>query len=148
MSKYSIQLSQEQRHELEQLVHSGHAPARQLLHAQVLLKTDRGLLGPRWSDRQIREAFGVGDSTMTRIRHRFVQEGLQSALTRRKQPDRPAKRILQGEQEAQLIVLACSQSPAGQSRWTMRRLTERLLELEVVERISDETVRLTLKKTR
>jgi transposase len=146
MSKYSIQLTQEQRHHLEQIVRSGQAAARTIMHAQVLLKTDKGACGPRWSDRHIREALGVGDTTMTRIRHRFVQGGLEEALHRHQQPERPEKRKLNGAQEAQLIVLACSQAPQGQERWTMHLLRERLIELEIVESISEETVRTTLKK--
>ncbi len=97
MSHYSIHLSQEQRDTREQLTQSGAAPARKIMHAQVLLTTDKGELGPRWSDRQIQEAVGVGESTLKRIRQRFVQGGLQVALERKPQPERPGKRKLDGE---------------------------------------------------
>lgn len=147
MSKYSIHLTAQQRQQIEQKVRVGQAPAREILHAQVLLKMDKGDDGPRWSDRRIREAFPIGDSTLTRIRRLFVQEGLQAALQRKKQPDRPQKRRLDGAQEANLLLLACSDAPAGQERWTAQLLKERLIELHIVETISDETVRLTLKKT-
>ena len=147
MSNYSIHLSQEQRDTLEQLTRSGVAPARKIMHAQVLLKTDKGELGPRWSDRQIQEAFGVGESTLKRIRQRFVQGGLQAALERKPQPERPRKRKLDGEQEALLVLLACSEAPHGHERWTMSLLRERMIELQIVQTVSEETVRMTLKKT-
>ena len=147
MSNYTIHLSQEQRDTLEQLTRSGAAPARKILHAQVLLKTDKGQLGPRWSDRGIQEAFGVGESTLKRIRQRFVQGGLQVALERKPQPPRPEKRKLDGEQEALLVLLACSEAPHGQECWSIRLLRERLIELQIVSTISEETVRMTLKKT-
>lgn len=147
MSKYSIHLTAEQRQQLEQKVRVGQAPAREILHAQVLLKLDKGENGPRWSDRRIREAFPIGDSTLTRIRRLFVQEGMEAALKRKRQPERPQKRKLDGAQEASLLMLACSDAPSGQERWTAQLLKERLIELHIVENISDETVRLTLKKT-
>lgn len=113
----------------------------------MLLKTDKGPLGPRWSDRRIQDAFGVGESTIKRIRQRFVQAGLEAALSRKRQPERPHKRRLDGEQEALLVLLACSDAPQGCERWTVQVLRERLIELQIVETASDETVRLTLKKT-
>ena len=148
MSKYSIHLTGEQRQQLEQKVRVGQARAREILYAQVLLKMDKGEQGPRWTDRRIQEAFPISDSTLTRLRRRYVQGGLQAALTRKAQPERPQKRKLDGEQEALLILLACSEAPAGQERWTARLLKEHLLDLEIVQGdISEETVRLTLKKT-
>ena len=147
MSNYSIHLSQEQRDTLEQLTRSGAAPARKIMHAQVLLKTDKGEFGPRWSDRQIQEAFEVGESTLKRIRQRFLQEGLQAALERKRQPERPHKRKLDGEQEALLVLLACSEAPHGHERWTMSLLRDRMIELQIVQMVSEETVRMTLKKT-
>ena len=147
MSNYSIHLSQEQRDSLEHLTRRGAEPARKIMHAQVLLKTDKGELGPRWSDRQLQEAFGVGESTLKRIRQRFLQGGLQAALERKRQPDRPHKRRLDGEQEALLVLLACSEAPHGHERWTISLLHERLIELQIVQTVSEETVRMTLKKT-
>ncbi len=147
MSKYSIHLSQEQRETLEQIIHRGTAPARKIMHAQVLLKTDQGKWGPRWSDRELQESFGVGESTLKRIRQRFVFEGLQAALERKPHPERPEKRKLDGEQEALLVLLACSDAPHGHERWSISMLKERLIELQIVETISEETVRMTLKKT-
>ena len=147
MAKYSVILTAAQREALEQLIRRGMAPARQLTHARILLKADRGPQGPRWSERQIHEALEVGESTVRRVRQRFVQEGMEAALSRRPQPARPQKRILDGEQEAHLLALLCGQSPAGQERWTMRLVASKLVELEIVTSVSHETVRQVLKKT-
>ena len=147
MAKYSVSLTAAQRESLEQLISAGTAAARKLAHARILLKADRGPQGPRWSERQIHEALEVGESTVRRVRQRFVQEGLEAALTRRPQPERPQQRKLDGEQEAYLIALLCGQTPAGQERWTMRLVASKLVELELVTSVSHETVRQVLKKT-
>jgi transposase len=146
MSKYSVRLSLHQRKSVEQVVRSGTAPARKIMHAQILLKADKGEQGPGWSDQQIRDAIGVGESVIRRVRQRFVEQGLEDALNRRQQPARPAKQKLDGEQEAHLIALMCTQQPEGQERWTLRTLADRLVELEIVESVSHETVRSVLKK--
>jgi len=117
------------------------------LHAQILLKVDQGPSGPNWSNKQIQEAFGAVESTVWRVRTRFLQNSLPVAIERRSQPDRPEKRKLAGEQEAHLIALACQKPPDGRESWTLRMLADKLVELEVVESISHETVRTTLKKT-
>lgn len=148
MGQYSITLSQEQRQRVEQLVRAGTAPARSIKHAHILLKADTSSQGPAWSDRQIQEAFEVGYSTVLRVRKQFVQHGLEAALFRKAQPSRPDKRKLDGVQEAQVIAVVCHQKPQGRTRWTMRLLAKRLVELEIVESISPETVRQVLKKTR
>ncbi len=147
MGQYSITLSQQQRHTLEQFVKTGTAPARAITPAQVMLKADDSSLGPKWSDRQIEEAFAMSYKTILRIRKRFVQQGMQAAVHRRKQPERPQKRKLDGEQEARVIALLCQESPEGSEQWSLRLLAGRLVELEIVESISHETVRQTLKKT-
>jgi transposase len=117
------------------------------LRAQILLKADVGEGGPGWTDARIAEAFDVGLSTVHRQRQRLVEEGLEAALARK--PSRQARpRKLDGEKEARLIAVACAKAPEGYARWTMRLLADRLVELKVVEAISDETVRRTLKKTR
>jgi transposase len=146
MGKHSITLRPEQRQSLEQFVTAGTARARAILHAQVLLKADDSSQGPRWSDRQIEEAFAVSYRTILRIRKRFRQDGLQVALQRKQQPERPQKRKLDGVQEAQVIAVLCSQQPQGQERWTLRLLAGRVVELEIVQSISHETLRQTLKK--
>lgn len=146
MSKYSVRLSREQRQMVEQLVQSGTAPARKIMHAHILLKADKGEQGAAWSDQRIRAAFGVGETVIRRVRQRFVENGVEDALNRRRQPARPEKQRLDGKQEAQLIALLCSEQPEGQERWTLRALADRLVELEIVEKVSHETVRSVLKK--
>src|SRR6266568_4634350 len=120
MKKHIICLSEEQRQFLQQIVKAGQAPARQILHAQILLKVDASPCGPNWSNQQIQEAFGAVESTIWRVRTRFLAEGLPAAVTRRAQPERPSKRKLPGEQEAHLIALACQNPPDGRERWTLR----------------------------
>ncbi len=144
--KYVVRLSSEERASLEALVKIGKGAADKRLRAQVLLKADVGEGGPGWTDARIAEAFEVGLSTVHRQRQRLVEEGLDAALLRKpsRQP-RPLK--LDGEREAHLIAIACAKAPEGHARWTMQLLADRLVELKVVARISDETVRRTLKKT-
>jgi hypothetical protein len=144
---YRVAWSEEQRAELRGLVGSGAAPARMLTRARILLKADHGEGGPGWADAAIAGALDVDPSTVQRVRRRFVQEGLTAALER-KRPDRVYERALDGKQEAKLIALACSDAPDGADRWSLRLLADELVRLEVVEAISHETVRQTLKKTR
>ncbi len=144
--KHDIELSEQQRFVLQQLISSGQAPARQLAHARILLKIDRNAPGPCWTDEQVAEAFEMSRYTVIRIRERFVNHGLDDALTHRPHTQTRA-RALDGEQEAHLIALSCSPAPAGQARWTLRLLANRMVELEYVERVSYETVRKVLKKT-
>lgn len=144
--KYRVTLSDVERTQLQHLLAAGTAPARQLTHARILLKADRGPQGPAWTDARIAEAVEVSQPTVARIRQQYVEQGLAAALNRRA-PRRVYRRKLDGEQEARLIALACSTPPEGQARWTLRLLADQLVELEVVEDISYQTVRRTLKKT-
>jgi hypothetical protein len=144
--KYEVELSEEQRFVLQQLITKGNAPVRQQAHARILLKIDRNVPGPRWTDEQVAEAFEMSRYTVIRIRERFVNHGLDDALTHRIHTQTRA-RALDGEQEAHLIALSCSPCPAGQARWTLRLLAGRLVELGYVEQVSHETVRQVLKKT-
>ncbi len=148
MSKYSVRLTQKQRKTVEELVKKGEAPARQIMHAQILLKSDKGEDGPGWCYKQIQEAFGIGETVIRRVRKRFIENGLEDALERRRQPVRPELRKLDGEQEAMLIATLCTEKPEGQERWTLRALANRLVELEIVEQISHETVRSVMKKNK
>jgi transposase len=145
--KHSIELTQEQREQLEEVVSKGNAAARKIWHAQILLKIDSGKDGPNWSDEQIKEAFGASSSTVRRVRLRFLEHGIDDAINRRPQPERPQKRKVIGVQEAQLIALACSEAPTGHSRWTVRLLREKAVELEITKEVGRETIRLVLKKT-
>ena len=147
MKKYRVKLSKEERQQLEQQVKTGEGPARQLMHARILLKADEGEDGPGWSDEQISEALEVSVPTSERVRRRFVEQGLQDAITRRRQPERPSKRKIDGEQEAHLIALACSPVPSGYEHWTMRLLADKMVVLGYVEQVSHKTVWETLKKT-
>jgi transposase len=143
---YPVTLTTEERAELAHLIAAGTAPARRLTHARILLKADQGPGGPGWVDERIAEAVEVSQSTVARLRKQYVEQGLAAALNRRA-PRRVYPRKLDGEQEARLIALACSTPPEGQARWTLRLLADQLVALEVVEDISYQTVRRTLKKT-
>jgi transposase len=144
-AKYVVRLSSEEREGLEILVKSGKGAADKRLRAQILLKADVGPGGPGWADVRIAEAFEVGPSTVHRLRQRLVEEGWDAALARK--PSRQARpRKLDGEKEARLIAFACGESPGGRARWTMQLLADRLVERKVVDRVSDETVRRTLKR--
>ncbi len=144
---YRVVLSEDQRAELRGLVGSGTAPARMLTRARILLKADHGEGGPGWSDAAVVGALDVNPSTVLRVRRRFVADGLTATLER-KRPDRVYTRVLDGDHEARLIAVACSATPEGADRWSLRLLADELVRLEVVPAISHETVRRTLKKTR
>jgi DNA-binding transcriptional ArsR family regulator len=145
--KYPVILSETEREELKQLIAAGTAPARKLTHARILLKADQSPEGPGWVDEAIAEAVETSQPTVSRVRKRYFEEGLEAALNRRP-PNREYRRKLDGEQEARLIALACSEPPEGQARWSLRLLADKLVELEIVEEeVSYQTVRRTLKKT-
>ena len=139
-------LTAEVRDTLEDLIASGHVPARQLTHARILLKADEAAGMPAWPDVKIADALEVSRSTVFRVRERFAWEGLEAALVHR-QPKNTKPKKLDGEQEAHLIALACSEPPKGKKRWSVRLLAERFVRLECAEEpISRELVRRTLKK--
>jgi len=147
MKKYKVTLTDEERQLLHDLIAAGKAAAQKLAHARILLKADAAEGGPAWPDARIAEALEVSTDTVGRVRQRFVEQGLEAALVRKPQ-DRPSRpRTLDGRAEARLIALACSAPPDGRAVWTMQLLADKLVELEVVGSISDETVRLALKKT-
>jgi transposase len=144
--KYPVILSDTERDHLKRLIASGTAPARKLTHARILLKADESPEGPAWVDDEVAEAVETSQPTVSRVRKQYFEEGLEAALNRRS-PNREYHRKLDGHQEARLIALACSEPPKGQARWSLRLLAERMVELEVVEDLSYQTVRRTLKKT-
>jgi len=148
MKKYKVTLTAEERQQLQQQIAAGKAAAKKLTHARILLKVDAAPGGPAWDDQRIAEAVDVSTDTIARVRQRFVEQGLEAALTRKKQEQPSRERKLDGRAEARLIALACSGPPAGRKEWTMQLLADKLVELEIVESISDETVRRILKKTR
>lgn len=143
--RYVVRLTVEEREQLEGLVNRGREAAYRRRHAQVLLLADEGEQGAGLIDREVAERVGYSARTVEQIRERCVREGLQSALERKKR-SRERTRVLDGEGEARLVSLACSKPPVGQARWTLKMLGDRLIELDVVESISEETVRLVLKK--
>jgi transposase len=147
MKKYRVTLTTEERQSLQDLIAAGKAAAQKLAHARILLKADAAPGGPAWTDERIAEAVEVSRATVERVRQRFVEQGLGAALVRKPQ-DRPSRLPkLDGRAEAHLIALACSRPPEGRTEWTMQLLADKLVELEVVDSISDETVRRTLQKT-
>jgi len=146
MKKYVVTLTEEERESLRRLTRSGKAAARKLTHARILLHADQGSEGPGWHDAKIAQGLEVSLSAIEEVRQRFVEEGLEAALARRK-PRREYRHKLEGEEEAHLIALACGTPPEGRNRWTMRLLAERMVTLEYVESVSHETVRQALKKT-
>jgi DNA-binding transcriptional ArsR family regulator len=144
--KHPVILSDTERFELKNLIAAGTAPARKLTHARILLKADQSPEGPGWVDEQVAEAVEVSQPTVSRVRKQYFEEGLEAALNRRP-PNKEYHRKLDGEQEARLVALACSEPPEGQARWSLRLLADKMVELEVVDDLSYQTVRRTLKKT-
>jgi len=144
--KYPVILTQTEREQLKDLIAAGTAPARKLTHARILLKADQSPEGPAWVDEEVADAVEVSQPTVSRVRKQYFEEGMEAALNRRP-PNREYHRKLDGEQEARLVALACSEPQEGQARWSLRLLADRMVELEVVEEISYQTVRRTLKKT-
>lgn len=144
--RYAVRLSDDERGELRRLIAAGTAPARKLTHARILLKADEGPGGPGWVDERIAEAVESSQPTVSRVRKQYVEQGLAAALNRRR-PVREYRRKLDGAQEARLVALSCSQPPLGQARWSLRLLADKLVELEVVEVVSYQTVRRVLEKT-
>jgi len=143
--KYLVHLTPEEREQLTELVSKGKAAAYKIKHANVLLNVDAHQ-GPNWSDEQAAEAFSCAPRTIFSLRQRFVEQGLEAAVGRKKQ-DRPSREpILDDEKEARLIQLAGSEPPPGQARWTLRLLTSELVALGMVESISPPTVMRVLKK--
>jgi transposase len=147
--KYLVQLTEEEREYLHKLISSGTAPARKLNRARILLKADVGkhAEGEAFIDREIARMLETSLATVQRVRERFYEGGLEAALER-SLPDRVYKRSLEGRAEAHLIALACSEPPQGRNRWSFRLLlADKAVELGIVESVSHETVRKTLKKT-
>src|SRR5215211_5556719 len=148
MKKYVVELTKDERKRLRKLISAGTAPARMLNRARILLKADLGehSQGRALIDREIAKMLETSTATVQRVRERFCTQGLDAALER-SVPDRVYKRSLDGRAEAHLIALACSKPPEGRSRWSMRLLADKAVELGIVETVSHETVRKMLKKT-
>ena len=145
-AKYIVRLDAAERQQLQALVDEGRGSKSVRQRARVLLKADQAEGAPDWTDERVAEFAEVSLSTVHRVRQQFVEEGLEASLRRRPSPQRQYRK-LDGAAEAKLIATACSKTPAGRSRWTLQLLAAKLVELRVVESISHECVRATLKKT-
>lgn len=143
--KYIVRLTAEERKELENLAKKGKTQAYRIKHANILLAVDAD--GPNWPDNQAAKAYKCHQNTVVNVRQRFVEQGFQAALERKKQQAPSRKQIIDGESEARLISIACSKPPEGFAKWTMQMLADELVALKVVDSVSGQTVWRTLKKT-
>ncbi len=143
--KYIVRLTKEEQCRVHEVISKGKAAAYKIKHANMLLKAD--VNGPNWSDTQIAQAFSTTLNTVIHLRQRFVERGFQGAKKKKKREHPPKQKLLDGRKEASLRALRCSEPPTGRARWTLRLLADTLVEFQVVDTISHETVRQTLKKT-
>jgi len=148
VKKYVVKLSDEERERLNTLIHKGKHRAGQLVKARILLKADATEAGEGWSDSQIAAALDISIGTVARTRQQLVEEGFEAVLTRKHSPASARKRIFDGAAEAKLVAVACSKPPTGRARRTLKLLEEAVVELNIVERASDNTIGRTLKKIR
>jgi Homeodomain-like domain len=147
VKKYVVRLSDDEREQLATLIRKGKSPAQRVLKARILLKADVSEAGEGWSDTRIIEALETSASMVYRVRKQLVEEGLEAVLSRKPRATPAVPRIFDGETEAKLIALACSEPPEGRARWTLRLLESKVVELNIVARASDSTIGRTLKKT-
>jgi hypothetical protein len=147
VKKYIVRLSAEERATLEAMTNKGKHAASALMKARILLKADVSEAGEGWSDSRIVKALDTSPATVSRTRQRLVEEGFDAVLTRKHSPNSARKRIFDGAAEAKLIALACSPPPRGRVRWTLELLEDKVVELKIVDRASDNTIGRTLKKT-
>lgn len=140
VKRYIVRLSTEEREQLNALIKKGKASARRLLKARILLKADASEAGEGWSDSQIATALDTSTDTVYRTRQQLVEGGVTAALTHKYSPNSAHRRIFDGAAEAKLIALACSSPPAGRKRWTLTLLESAVVELNIVERASDNTI--------
>ena len=147
VKKYVVKLSAAEREQLDSLIHTGKHPAQKLMKARILLKADAGEAGEALSDSQIAAALDTSLATIARTRQQLVEEGFEAVLTRKHSPASARPRIFDGASEAKLIALACSEPPKGRARWTLSLLEDKVVELNIVAKASDNTIGRTLKKT-
>ena len=147
VKKYVVRLSADERGRLESLIRAGKRPAQLLTKARILLKADVSAAGDGWSDSRIAAALDTSIANIERTRRQLVEEGFASVLTRKYNPNSAPPRIFDGAAEAKLIALSCGPAPAGCAKWTLRLLEEKVVELNIVEKASDNTIGRTLKKT-
>lgn len=144
--KYIVRLTTDERSELEKIINKGKIAAYKRINAQILLKADLSEKGPGWTDSKISDAFDVSIKTIERLRQHLVEKGLEGAINRAKSQTKNSKIKVDGEVQAHLIALSCSEAPEGRGRWTLRLLAEKMVELEHIESISHESVRKVLKE--
>jgi hypothetical protein len=147
VKRYVVKLNADERQRLQELIRKGASPAQRLLKARILLKADASDSGEAWSDSKIIEALDTSVSMVYRVRKQLVEEGVDAVLNHKQRATPPVAPIFDGEKEAKLIALACSTPPEGYARWTLRVLEEKVVELAIVDRASDNTIGRVLKKT-
>ena len=145
--KFVVELKAEERARLDDLISKGKASAKAILKARILLKADLGEAGEGWADERIAEALDTNVTMIARVRAKLVNEGFEAVLARKKRETPPIQPIFDGQKQAQLTALACSQPPEGHARWTLRLLAEKVIELEIVDKAHFNTVGRALKKT-
>ena len=145
--RYRVTLTEQEREELEAMTKTGKTSARQFLYARTLLLSDAGPQGTAWTVADTSEAMGVTPRTIEHLKKRFVEEGLAAALERKQREKPPREVLFDGAFEARLIALACSKTPEGRQRWTVRLLAEKAVELNLAPSVSHMTVQRILKKT-
>ena len=145
--KFIVKLTGEERAQLTGLISKGKAAAKTILKARILLKADQGEAGENWKDEEICEALDTNVSMVTRVRETFVNQGLEAVLSRKQRETPPIAPIFDGERQAHLIALACSEPPEGYAHWTIRLLAEHVIERKIVESAHFNTVGRALKKT-
>ena len=145
VKKYVVKLSEAEREHLQTQINKGKSSAKRLLKARILLKADAAEQGENWSDGRIIEALDTNMSMVTRVRQQFVEEGLEAVLSRKRRASPAITPIFDGEKEARLTALACSTPPEGYARWTLRLFEDKVVELGIVERASDNTIGRVLK---
>lgn len=147
VKKYVVNLSEEERGQLDEFIRNGKRTAQLLTKARILLKADMSEAGEGWSDRRIAEALDTSIANIERTRRQLVEEGFEAVLTRKYNPNSARPRIFDGVAEAKLIALTCGPAPAGHAKWSLRLLEQKVVELQIVESASDNTIGRTLKKT-
>lgn len=144
--RYVVKLTEDERSQLEELIRKGKSPARQQSKARILWKADVSEAGEGWSDARVAEALSTNTMMVYRVRQQLVEAGLEAVLSRKQRAAPPVPPVFDGEKEARLITLACSEAPKGRSRWTLRLLADKAVELGIVKKVSHSTVARTLKK--
>lgn len=147
MAKHVVRLSGEERTYLKRMVSTGKRAARAIIHARILLQADEGEFGPGLTDTEVSTLLGIGLCTVSRVRKRLVEDGLEAAIERKKYEAKAPRRKVDGELEARLLAMSCSRPPEGFKRWSLRLLADRVVELGYIDTISHEAVRRALKKT-